>query len=84
VEAAAYLDDLRDSCLRALDVVRLDDYVAELGRENPWHLYDSYLDGIVERVTEEVVPRWVDRLGAADVFTDDNAYVMLQSLRLDR
>ena len=57
---------------------------AALGRGNPWHLYDAYLDGLVDHVTEDVVPRWVDRLGGADVFTDDNAYIVLQSLRLDR
>jgi glyoxylase-like metal-dependent hydrolase (beta-lactamase superfamily II) len=84
VEARAYLDDLRESCLRALERVRLEDYARALGRDNPWLLYDAYLDGVVERVTADVVPRWVDRLGGADVFTDDNAYIMLQSLRLDR
>jgi glyoxylase-like metal-dependent hydrolase (beta-lactamase superfamily II) len=84
VEARAYLDDLRDSCARAIEAIRLEDYAAALGRGNPWHLYDAYLDGLVDHVTEDVVPRWVDRLGGADVFTDDNAYIVLQSLRLDR
>jgi hypothetical protein len=83
VEAQAYLQDLHDSCRRAMDVVRFEDYVAAIGKDNPWLLYDAYLDGLVDHVTDEVVPRWVDRLGGADVFTDDNAYIVLQSLRLD-
>jgi hypothetical protein len=29
------------------------------------------------------VPRWIDRLGGADVYTQSNAYALTESLRID-
>ncbi|MFE7777053.1 MBL fold metallo-hydrolase [Streptomyces sp. NPDC057445] len=50
---------------------------------NPWAVFKTYLDAVTRRTADAVVPAWVDRLGAADVFTYDNAFAMFEALRID-
>lgn len=53
------------------------------GFENAWLVFDTYLNGVAERVTEEVLPRWTGRLAAADVFTRSHAWEVVERLRID-
>jgi len=53
------------------------------GFENAWLLFDTYLNGVAEKVTEEVLPRWTGRLAAADVFTRSHAWEVVERLRID-
>jgi hypothetical protein len=53
------------------------------GFENAWLVFDAYLNGVAEKVTEEVLPRWVGRLAAADVFTRSHAWEVVERLRID-
>ncbi|MFE3496112.1 MBL fold metallo-hydrolase [Streptomyces sp. NPDC059175] len=50
---------------------------------NAWAVFKSYLDAVAEEATGRMLPTWRGRLGAADVFTLDNAHVMHESLRID-
>ena len=50
---------------------------------NPWAIFQGYLDGIASQAAAAVVPKWGDRLGGADVYTEVNAYAMVESLRID-
>jgi hypothetical protein len=40
-------------------------------------------DGVAAQGADAVVPRWIDRLGGADVYTLPNAYQLVESLRID-
>ncbi|MFD9220764.1 MBL fold metallo-hydrolase [Streptomyces sp. NPDC060064] len=51
--------------------------------DNPWAVFKAYLDAVTQEATDRTVPAWKGRLGAADVFTFDNAYAMFESLRID-
>lgn len=53
------------------------------GFENAWLVFDTYLNGVAEKVTDEVLPRWVGRLAAADVFTRSHAWEVVERLRID-
>jgi hypothetical protein len=50
---------------------------------NPWAIFRGYLDGVAAQAASAVVPRWIDRLGGADVYTLSNAYQLVKSLRID-
>ncbi|WP_328876298.1 MBL fold metallo-hydrolase [Streptomyces sp. NBC_00287] len=51
--------------------------------DNPWALFKEYLDILTQTTADAVTPAWTSRLGGADVFTFDNAWTMVESLRLD-
>lgn len=53
------------------------------GFENAWLVFDTYLNGVAEKVTAEVLPRWTERLAAADVFTRSHSWEVVERLRID-
>jgi glyoxylase-like metal-dependent hydrolase (beta-lactamase superfamily II) len=78
-----YLADLRQTAEAALRSVDLVDTMAGVDTGNNWAVFRAYLDAVAARTTDELVPRWTDRLGGADVFTLPNAWAMAETLRLD-
>lgn len=55
----------------------------KVDQKNPWAVFQAYLAAAAGRVSDVLVPRWVGRLGGADVFTDENAFAMNESIRVD-
>lgn len=78
-----YFGDVRDACERALRSINWMEIANETGWENLWLLFDTYLDRVAQTAAAEVTPKWLGRLGAADVFTEDHCWVMMESLRID-
>jgi glyoxylase-like metal-dependent hydrolase (beta-lactamase superfamily II) len=78
-----YMADLRSTAEAALSSVDLPTTLAPVDTGNVWAVFRAYLDAAAARTADEVVPRWNDRLGGADVFTLPNAWAMVESLRLD-
>ncbi|WP_168197289.1 MBL fold metallo-hydrolase [Kribbella sp. ALI-6-A] len=78
-----YLTDLRTTAEAALSSVDLSSTMAGVDMSNAWAVFRAYLDAVAAATTDELVPRWKDRLGGADVFTLPNAWAMAESLRLD-
>ncbi len=91
----AYFTDLVDTTMKYLDDVSparnaMDSPVTFMtavelagGWTNPWLIFDTYLNGVADLVCGEVLPRWRDRLGAADVFTRGHAWEVVERLRID-
>ncbi len=50
---------------------------------NPWAIFRGYLDAVAAQAASAVTPNWVGRLGGADVYTQANAYQLVESLRID-
>ncbi|HEY8982696.1 MAG TPA: MBL fold metallo-hydrolase [Streptomyces sp.] len=50
---------------------------------NSWAVFKTYLDAVARRAAAPVVAQYTGVLAAADVFTPDNAFAMLESLRID-
>jgi glyoxylase-like metal-dependent hydrolase (beta-lactamase superfamily II) len=78
-----YMTDLRDTAESALSSIDLPATMARVDTGNAWAVFRAYLDAVAARTADEIVPRWKDRLGGADVFTLPNAWAMAESLRLD-
>lgn len=78
-----YMMDLRATAEAALSAVDLESTLAPVDAANVWAVFRAYLDAVAAQTADEVVPRWKDRLGGADVFTLPNAWAMAESLRLD-
>jgi len=78
-----YMNDLRTTAEAALSSVDLPSTMANVDTGNAWAVFRAYLDAVAAQTTDELVPRWKDRLGGADVFTLPNAWAMAESLRLD-
>jgi glyoxylase-like metal-dependent hydrolase (beta-lactamase superfamily II) len=78
-----YMADLRATAEAALSAVDLPATMASVDTGNAWAVFRAYLDAVAAQTADEIVPRWKDRLGGADVFTLPNAWAMAESLRLD-
>jgi glyoxylase-like metal-dependent hydrolase (beta-lactamase superfamily II) len=50
---------------------------------NSWAIFKAYLDAASQQAADPVVAKYLGKLAAADVFTFDSAYVLLESLRID-
>jgi hypothetical protein len=78
-----YMDDLRVTTEAALSSVDLPGIMTKVDTGNNWAVFRAYLDAVAAQTTDDLVPRWKDRLGGADVFTLGNAWAMAEVLRLD-
>lgn len=50
---------------------------------NVWAIFRTYLEVAAEQTAAPVINKYLGVLGAADVFTVDNAFTVVESLRLD-
>jgi glyoxylase-like metal-dependent hydrolase (beta-lactamase superfamily II) len=91
----AYFQDLVDAAMKHLDrtqpgrnafdsEIQFMGVAKEVGGfENPWLIFDTYLNQVTDRVVEEVLPKWTGKLGAVDVFTRSHAWEVVERLRID-
>ncbi|MGK5442749.1 MBL fold metallo-hydrolase [Micromonospora sp. URMC 105] len=78
-----YLKDLRSTTEAALSSVDVPKILAPVDATNVWAVFKAYLDAVAARAADELVPRWNERLGGADLFTLPNAWAMAEALRLE-
>jgi len=88
-----YIKDLFDNCKAAIELTATADpvlgaqailgAVGALNPGNPWSQFKGYLDVVAEYCGNKTTEKWVGKLGAADVFSFENAYAMVERLRLD-
>ncbi len=57
-------------------------FFAQYGN-NAWAVFNAYLDAASSQTAAPVIAKYLGKLAAADVFTNDNAFVMFDSLRVD-
>ena len=79
----AYIADVGANAAEALRSVDFMAIAQEIGFENVELLLDRYLDAVTQRCADLTVPKWVSRLGGADVFTFDHCHMLMQSIRID-
>ena len=77
-----YMADLDASVRAAMATVDPTPYFVKYG-DNPWAALKTYLDKASEVAAEPVVQKYLDVLAAVDVFTQSNAYSLIESIRLD-
>jgi glyoxylase-like metal-dependent hydrolase (beta-lactamase superfamily II) len=79
-----YAKDLKSSTETAIASVDPTEFFAEYGPSgNAWAIFKTYLSAVAEAAAAPVVAKYTGVLAAADVYTIDNAYTMLESLRVD-
>jgi glyoxylase-like metal-dependent hydrolase (beta-lactamase superfamily II) len=79
-----YMADLDAVVRDALATVDATPYLKKYGPTgNAWALFKTYLDAVIRQAAEPVTAKYTGKLAAADVFTVDNASVLLESLRVE-
>ncbi|MEY9933096.1 glyoxylase-like metal-dependent hydrolase (beta-lactamase superfamily II) [Catenulispora sp. GP43] len=79
-----YVNDLRSSVQAAISSVDPTEFFAKYGPTgNAWAIFKTYLSAVAETAAAPVVAKYTGVLAAADVYTIDNAYTMVESLRID-
>ena len=78
-----YFQDIQASASKANQQVSFMAIGQEFGFSNPWLVFQIYADTITQQCTDEVVPKWIDRLGGVDLFTYDHCWKISESQRID-
>jgi len=78
-----YMQDIVDSSRIAIDTVDPTPYFVKYGA-NVWAALKGYLDECATRTAAPVIEKYTGVLAAADVFTQDVSFEVMQSVRLDR
>ncbi|MDH3340249.1 MAG: MBL fold metallo-hydrolase [Nitrosopumilus sp.] len=78
-----YFQDIQASAGKANQEVSFMAIGQEFGFSNPWLVFQIYADAITQQCTDEVVPKWIDRLGGVDLFTYDHCWKISESQRID-
>jgi glyoxylase-like metal-dependent hydrolase (beta-lactamase superfamily II) len=78
-----YVAELKAQAAKAIDDFDIDSIYGSVDPTNPWAIFRAYLDGVSAQAADVITPRWINRLGGADVYTLANAYSLVESLRID-
>ena len=78
-----YFQDIQTSAGKANKEISFMAIGQEVGFSNPWLVFQIYADSITQQCADEVVPKWIDRLGGVDLFTYDHCWKISESQRID-
>ena len=78
-----YILDMQKNAAQAFQTVDFYAIAQETGFENPWVLFDTYMNAVAQKCTDLTLPVWIDRLAGADVWTFDHCWKIMESLRID-
>ncbi|CAL9639683.1 hypothetical protein SUDANB60_06268 (plasmid) [Streptomyces sp. enrichment culture] len=80
-----YMADLDEAVRSASATVDPTPYFQKYGPSgNAWAIFKTYLDAVANHAADQVAAKYTGTLAGADVFTVDNAFALLESLRIDR
>ena len=77
-----YMADIADSSRKAIDSVDPTKFFEKYG-ENVWAALKGLLDETARTAAAPVIEKYTGVLAAADVFTEDTTFEVMQSIRLD-
>ena len=78
-----YFEDIQASAAKANQEVSFMEIGQKVGFGNLWLVFQVYADTITQQCADEVVPKWIDRLGGVDLFTYDHCWKVSESQRID-
>lgn len=78
-----FMNDLRAASAAALKSTRIGEELNPADADNPWAVFDNFIDRNVVQCMNSLEPKWRDRLAGYDAFIWDQCYAMEQSLRID-
>ena len=80
--AAAYVADLQASARATLQNLDPAPFFTKYG-DNAWAIFKAYPDAASAQAAAPETQKYLGKLAAADVFTFDNAFAVIESLRID-
>ena len=79
-----YIHDLDASVRQTMASLDPTPFFQQYGPSgNAWAIFGAYLDAGAHQAAAPIVAKYLDKLGSADVFTVDNAFALINSLRID-
>jgi glyoxylase-like metal-dependent hydrolase (beta-lactamase superfamily II) len=80
-----FITDLVAASNRANQNVTFSEVLEKVGgpTNNLWAIFKTYLDTVAEQCTNEMLPKWQQRLGGAQEFMFSHCWTMAESLRID-
>ena len=78
-----FMNDLRNTARLALASTKPGEGLNVSFAENPWAVFDDYIDRVVIQCVNALTPKWSAKLAGFDVYIWDQCYAMEQSLRID-
>jgi glyoxylase-like metal-dependent hydrolase (beta-lactamase superfamily II) len=79
----AFMNDLKSAAAIALKSTAPGRGLSPQDLENPWAVFDDYIDRVAIGCVNQLTRKWSTRLAAFDVYIWDQCYAMEQSLRID-
>ena len=80
---AEFYRDLKQGAATALATTKVGETLNPLDIDNPWAVYDNYIDRVAGQCVNTLTPKWSTKLAGYDVFIWDQCYSMEQTLRVD-
>jgi glyoxylase-like metal-dependent hydrolase (beta-lactamase superfamily II) len=79
----AYMADLLASTKASMNLDPTPYFAKYQPQGNSWAIFKTYLDAVARQAAAPVAAKYTGVLAAADVFTVDNAWTLVESLRID-
>lgn len=78
-----FMNDLKNAAVQALQSTKPGKEMNPEDSDNPWAVFDNYIDRVVIRYVNALMPKWSSKLAGYDVYIRDQCYAMEQSLRIE-
>lgn len=80
---AEFYRDIKQAAATALATTKVGETLNPLDQDNPWAIFDNYIDRVALQCVNALTPKWATRLAGYDAFIWDQCYSMEQTLRID-
>ena len=67
----------------SLSASKIESAVYKVDPEDPWALFDTYIDYLADWVAKDLASRWSKKLYGTGVYGKSHAVTMLESVRID-
>ena len=79
-----FVSDLEKAASKANQEVLFSKVAQQVGRfDNPWLLFSKYIDAINENCVKDMLPKWGNRIGGAELFMSTHCFSMAEAERVE-
>src|SRR6478609_316880 len=78
-----FISDLEKAAAKANQEITFGNIAKQVDHfENPWFIFNKYLEAINSQCVSDMLPKWQDKLGGAQVFMSTHCFAMSEALRV--